>query len=86
MPRLCIFNSMNKIERSGRVLMSRVWDLLIHGFGTHLSNMPGNFQTGGKEICFQTVLLHIMCAASHYVFMLEVFFLFDGDGAHGRAK
>lgn len=73
MLRLCIFNSVNKTERTGRVLMSRVWDLLIHSFGTHLSNMRGNFQTGGNEICVQIVLLHIICSASHYVFKLEVF-------------
>lgn len=85
MPRLCIFNSMSKIDDMGRVLMSRVWDLLIHCFGTRLANMWENFDVGSKKISQQfsfyvCVMIDlswsITGAVFHYVFIVEVVFSF----------
>ena len=69
MPRLCIFNSMSKLDDTGRVLMSPLWDLLIHCFGTRLANTRENFDVPSEK------------TSQQFLFMFAVFEIVRADSS-----
>lgn len=90
MLRLCIFNSMSKIDYMGRVLMSWLWDVLIHCFGTHLANMWENFHAARKYsksfhfmlcLCYDTS--HV-CNYSSYIFSFKSGWRWCSEKQSGR--